>query len=91
MAPYQGNFLTKTVIISMNIDYTNMAIISSTFCQKFDFLFIFFLPQLFLKVPLLILLLVKVPFFNMMSLEMVLAVSRKEAIIWLPAVINIYL
>ena len=48
-------------------------------------------PQLFLKVPLLILLLVKVPFFNMMSLEMVLAVSRKEAIIWLPAVINIYL
>ena len=29
MAPYQGNFLTKTVIISMNIDYTNMAIISS--------------------------------------------------------------
>ena len=49
------------------------------------------LPQLFLKVPLLILLLVKVPFFNMMSLEMVLAVSRKEAIIWLPAVINIYL
>ena len=52
---------------------------------------IFLLPQLFLKVPLLILLLVKVPFFNMMSLEMVLAVSRKEAIIWLPAVINIYL
>ena len=51
----------------------------------------FFFPQLFLKVPLLILLLVKVPFFNMMSLEMVLAVSRKEAIIWLPAVINIYL
>ena len=50
-----------------------------------------FIPQLFLKVPLLILLLVKVPFFNMMSLEMVLAVSRKEAIIWLPAVINIYL
>lgn len=50
-----------------------------------------FQPQLFLKVPLLILLLVKVPFFNMMSLEMVLAVSRKEAIIWLPAVINIYL
>ena len=48
-------------------------------------------PQLFLKVPLLILLLVKVPFFNMMSLEMMLAVSRKEAIIWLPAVINIYL
>lgn len=52
---------------------------------------ILFHPQLFLKVPLLILLLVKVPFFNMMSLEMVLAVSRKEAIIWLPAVINIYL
>lgn len=52
---------------------------------------ILFQPQLFLKVPLLILLLVKVPFFNMMSLEMVLAVSRKEAIIWLPAVINIYL
>ena len=51
----------------------------------------YFIPQLFLKVPLLILLLVKVPFFNMMSLEMVLAVSRKEAIIWLPAVINIYL
>ncbi|WP_156022842.1 hypothetical protein [Solobacterium moorei] len=36
------------------------------------------LPQLFLKVPLLILLLVKVPFFNMMSLEMVLAVQERR-------------
>ena len=56
-----------------------------------NFIYKLVFPQLFLKVPLLILLLVKVPFFNMMSLEMVLAVSRKEAIIWLPAVINIYL
>ena len=56
-----------------------------------DVQYLHYMPQLFLKVPLLILLLVKVPFFNMMSLEMVLAVSRKEAIIWLPAVINIYL
>ena len=35
-------------------------------------------PQLFLKVPLLILLLVKVPFFNMMSLEMVLAFQERR-------------
>lgn len=35
-------------------------------------------PQLFLKVPLLILLLVKIPFFNMMSLEMVLAVQERR-------------
>ena len=35
-------------------------------------------PQLFLKVPLLILLLVKVPFFNMMSLEMVLSFQERR-------------
>ena len=35
-------------------------------------------PQLFLKVPLLILLLVKVPFFNKISLEMVLAFQERR-------------
>ena len=39
---------------------------------------LFFAPQLFLKVPLLILLLVKVPFFNKISLEMVLAFQERR-------------
>ena len=36
MAPYQENFLTKTVIISMNIVYINVAIISNSFVHKFN-------------------------------------------------------
>ena len=35
MAPYQENFLTKTVI-SMNIVYINVAIILSSFVHKFN-------------------------------------------------------
>ena len=82
--------MTTLLNLISHID-DSILILKQIYCYSTYIDILIYFPQLFLKVPLLILLLVKVPFFNMMSLEMVLAVSRKEAIIWLPAVINIYL